>query len=338
MKYKLNVKALLPGDIILVGYNDEDAREIQRRTNSKFSHAMLYWYGSIIHAADIVITENPSRILFDEDEDVCVLRLKEEYWDRIRIGLLIYYARSFVGTFYDKRALNAMRDGKKVEPKENRQMCSRFVAQCFDYVCLDIVDDYETCSPEDIYKSTLLSPIEDKSILVATQWDIDFANSYDVTSEQYKAIKSFIISLKRQFPQEDIVSLNQLENYIEKNPTNGDIILELLKKTEYFNLCKLEKEHCQYLYNVEAFKSMWKEASRDQAFSVIRDSKRIIDERSGVILAYKKKQIMVGDIAYYRQMLSLQEKIIETAKERIEVAEEVLLSLGIVKVKYPWVQ
>ena len=78
MCYMLNVGCLLPGDIILVGYNDADSREIQRRTNSRFSHAMLYWCGSIIHAADIVITENPSRMLFEEDEAVCVLRLKDD--------------------------------------------------------------------------------------------------------------------------------------------------------------------------------------------------------------------------------------------------------------------
>lgn len=45
MHYKLNVGLLVPGDIILVGYNDKDSREIQKRTNSKYSHAMLYWKG-----------------------------------------------------------------------------------------------------------------------------------------------------------------------------------------------------------------------------------------------------------------------------------------------------
>ena len=43
MLYKINVGFLLPGDIILVGYNDKRSREIQKRTKSQFSHAMLYW-------------------------------------------------------------------------------------------------------------------------------------------------------------------------------------------------------------------------------------------------------------------------------------------------------
>lgn len=298
---------------------------------------MLYWYDSIIHASDIVITENPSRMLFEEDESVCILRLKEEFWNEYRINELVKHARGLVGTFYDRRALIAMRDGKEVKPKENRQMCARFVAQCFDYVCLDLVNDYELCTPEDIYKSNILYPLE-KPLIEANQIDIDFAKSYDVTAHQFESIKGFLIALKKKFPQEDIVSLVQLEDFIEKNPANGDVALDLLRRTEYFDLWRLEKEHCKYLYNVEAFKNMFKDNTRDQAFSVIKSSRRIVDERKMVIQAYKYKIATVADIEYYRQMLSLQEHIIETAKERIEVAEKVLLSLGIVKIKYPWLQ
>lgn len=60
MKYKLDLSVLKTGDIILVGNNDTDSREIQKRTQSKYSHAMLYGDGCIIHASDIIITENPS--------------------------------------------------------------------------------------------------------------------------------------------------------------------------------------------------------------------------------------------------------------------------------------
>jgi hypothetical protein len=254
MRYKFNINCLQPGDIILVGYNDKNSREIQRRTNSKYSHAMLYWYDSIIHASDIVITENPSRMLFAEDESVCILRLKKEYWNDFRMYFLIQYARSLVGTFYDIEALVAMKNGTKVVPNSNRQMCAKFVAECFDYVCLDLVNDYELCTPQDIFISTLLDSLPNP-LLEATQEDIDFANSFDVTKSQFEAIKYFLKTLNRQFPQEDIVSLNQLEDFIENNPSNSDKVLDLLKQTEYFNLWKLEKEHCPYLYDADSFKT-----------------------------------------------------------------------------------
>jgi len=335
MLKKLNIKNLLPGDIILVGYNDRDSREIQQRTNSKFSHSMLYWYGSVIHASDIVITENPSRMLFEENEGVCILRLKDDYWNPYRISAIIDYARTFVGTFYDRKALIAMRDGKKVMPKENRQMCARFVAECYDYVCLDLVKNYEICTPEEILNSTILNRISNP-LLEATQEDVDMAASFDVTKVQFKAIKEFLISLKKQFPHEDIVSLNQVEQFIEKDPSNSDCVLNLLKQTEYFNLWKIEKEHNPYLYDVVSFKNKWKDCAKDQALSVIRDSKRIIKEKKRDINVYKLKILEIGDIVYYHDMITLRENIIETANERIDVAEQVLMGLGIVKIKFPW--
>lgn len=335
MKYKLNVSCLAPGDIILVGYNNAIGREIQRRTNSLYSHAMLFWHGSIIHASDIVITENPSRILFDEDEAVCVLRLKPEKWNGLAIQYLIEHARTFVGTYYDIEALIAMKKGREVVPNANRQMCAKFVAQCYEYVCLDLVDNYELCTPEDIHKSDLLIEIPDP-LLKTTQWDIDFAESYDVTKDQHKAIKDFLEALNKQYTDVDIVSLNQLEDFIRKNLSEGDCVLGLLKKTDYFNLWAIEKENCGYNYDADAFKDMWKDKSATMACVVEKDSQRIIEEKQRDIAEYEHKIETFGDIEYYREMIALRKDIIAAAKERIEVAKQVKKELGVVKFNFSW--
>lgn len=335
MKYKINVSCLVPGDIILVGYNNATGREIQRRTNSQYSHVMLFWHGSIIHASDIVITENPSRMLFDEDEAVCVLRLKPDKWNELAIRCLIDHARTFVGTYYDIEALIAMKKGREVVPHPNRQMCSKFVAQCYEHVCLDLVEDYELCTPEDIRKSDLLTEIPD-SLLKATQWDIDFAKSYDVTKDQHKAIKDFLEALNKQYPDVDIVSLNQLEDFIMKNPSEGDCVLGLLKQTDYFNLWEIEKEHCPYNYDVEEFKKMWKGNAGRMACEVENDSVRIIEEKQGDIAEYERRIETIGDIEYYREMIALRKNIIAVSKERIEVARQVKKDLRVVKIKFPW--
>lgn len=336
MNYKLNVDCLKPGDVILVGYNDKRSREIQRRTNSQYSHAMLVWYSSIIHASDIVITENPSRMLFAEDETVCVLRLKDELWNKTRIDDMIKYARSFVGTFYDRKALVALRDGKKVEPKENRQMCARYVAQCYDYVCLDLVDgDYELCTPEDINNSKIMRRVE-KPLQEATKEDEEFAESFDVTLLQFWAIKDFLISLKRKFPNEDIVSLDQLEDFIVHNLSVGDDVLELLRRTDYFDLWAKEKEHCPYNYSTDAFKEKWKDNAARMAIDVEKDSERIIEEKLRDIAEYERRIETIGDIEYYREMIALRNNIVAASKERIAVAKQVKEDLGVVKIKFPW--
>lgn len=336
MLNKLNIQLLMPGDIILTRRNGKVSREIQRRTNSKYSHAMLYWYGSILHASDIVITENPSRMLFEEDEAVCVLRLKDDIWNWYMIQSMIDYARTLVGTYYDMEALIAIRNCREATPKENRQMCARYVAQCYDYVCLDLVEgEYELCTPEDIYNSKIMRRIENP-LLEATQEDEEFANSYDVTEVQHKAIKKSLELLNKEFPKEDIVCLNQLEDFIKDNPTCGDTVLELLKKTDYFNLWEIEKEHCPYNYDADEFKKMWKGSAAKMACSVESDSERIVAEKEREIAIYKYWIETIGDLKYYREMIALKYIIIAAAKERIAVAQQVKRELGIVKIKFPW--
>ena len=321
MKYKLDISKLMPGDIILAGYNDENSKLIQQRTDSQYSHAMLYWYGSIIHADKIVITENPSRQIYEEGEHVCILRLKDEYHQSIRIQQLIEYARQFVGTLYDYRALVAMKNGQKFEPNNNRQMCAKFVAQCFEYVCADLVDDYENCTPQDLINLTMVNKIDDV-LVEATKNDVEFANSPDVTKLQFEAIYKIIKKLNEEFPKEDIMSLRQLEHFIESHPENDHHIVDIMNSTPYFNLWQKEREYCSYLYDIEEFENFLpnKKAKVSQANQIKTDCERIIGERT-ISKDYYNNQIQkVGPLVYYTKMLELQDNIISTAKERLNVA------------------
>lgn len=338
MKYKLNLAVLQPGDIILVGYNDDNGREIQRRTQSDYSHVMLYWYDSIIHAADIVITENPMRQIFDEDEKVCILRLKDEFHQPLRIFDLINYARSFVGTFYDNKALIAMKKGKIPNPKENRQMCAKFVAQCFEYVCADLVDDYETCTPRDILMSSMLYPVENPTV-IATDSDIEYAEDYehDVTLIQSYSIKYILLSLKRAFPETDIVTFNQIDEYILNSPKDSDTVLKIFTENGYFELINKEKEYNSFLYDATQFQDRFGDDSISCAFSVKKGNERIITEQENNIIEFKKRMQFVGELEYYKRMIDLRERIIANAKERTSVADEVLLRNNIVKIPYPWI-
>lgn len=336
MKYILNIQKLEPGDIILVGWhNNKESRLIQERTNSLYSHAMLYWYGSLIHASDIVITENPSRVLFEKDDNVCVLRLNDEYRQELRIRDLINHARSFVGTLYDKEALDAMAEDREFIPNQNRQMCAKFIAQCFEYVCADLVEDYEKCSPQDLINTNVVHQINDV-LIEATPKDINFANSPDVTYLQYCAIFKIINSLRKKFPEADIMSLKQLESFLESNPKYDSIVVEIMSKTDYFDLWYLEREYCPYLYDVEAYKNSWFDNKIKLAIQTKNESKRIIEERKKMKEYYAKQMKKVEELDYYKKMYELQDNIIESASKRIEVAEAYLAENGIVNIKYPW--
>ena len=337
MKFKLDESKLQPGDIILAGYNDEVSIEIQQRTNSRYSHAMLYWYGSIIHSTStIVITENPSRMLYEEGENVCVLRLKDEYRQEARIKMLIDYARGFVGTLYDKAALDAMAEDAEFTPNKNRQMCAKFVAQCFNHVLIDLVDDYERCSPQDLLNSREIDIINDV-LIEATPIDEEFANTPDVTFDQYRAIFTIINRLRKKFPDADIMSLQQLESFLESNPEQDEVVVDIMSQTDYFNLWEIERKKCPYLYNLDLYKSVpYFEDKRRLAIQIREDSKRIIRERNSLKDHYTKQIEEVGQLTYYCKLLDLQDKIISTANERIEVANSFLIENNIINIPFPW--
>lgn len=191
MKYKLDLSKLTPGDVILVGTPDNLSREIRERTNCEYSHAMLMWDDSLLHARRVIIPENPSRRLYDEGSKACVLRLKEQPGKDLRIYDLLEYARNLVGTYYDYEAVLAIKRGKQPVYNPNRQTCSKFVAECFDHVCLDVVKDYESCTPADLFASDSFDHIEDV-LVEASEWDEEFANSKDVTKLQFEAIVKVI--------------------------------------------------------------------------------------------------------------------------------------------------
>lgn len=336
MNYKIDVSKLLPGDIILAGYNDAQSKRIQHHTDSLFSHAMLVWHGSIIHSCEIVITDNPNRMLFKQGENVCVLRIKDEYRQSSRISELIYYARSFVGTLYDKASLDAMALDAEFSPNKNRQMCAKFVAQCFDHVFIDLVDDYERCTPQDLFNSKEVDVINNV-LIEATPQDEEFANSPDVTYEQFSSIFSIINRLRKRFPKADIMSLNQLERFLEIYPEHDKAVVDIMSNTEYFNLWSIERRYCPYLYNIEAYKNYsYFDNKVEQAIQIRDESERIIEEKEIQIDYYNRQIKRIGQLDYYYKMLELQFNIISTAKERIAVANSYLDEQKVVRIKYPW--
>lgn len=333
MKYKLDIGKLQPGDIILVGYNDRLSKCIQDRTNSLYSHAMLYWYGSIIHASDIVITENPSRQLYEEGEHVCVLRLKQEYQQPLRIELLIGYARGFVGTLYDKSSLIAMAKDREFIPNKNRQMCAKFVAQCFEHVCADLVDDYERCSPQDLINPMMVDKIDDV-LLEAKAQDVEFANSPDVTKQQFDAVLNIIKTLYNEFPKEDIMFLNQLDIFMKAHPEQDQHVVDIMDSTEYFNLWQIEREYCPYLYDIDKFDSFCPGDKVFMAIQIKNECERIIEERIINKSYYNSLICEVGPLVYYKKMSELQDNIISAANERIKVANLYLEKNNIVKIPF----
>lgn len=335
MKYKLNLGILQQGDIILVGTPSRLSQEIRNRINCDYSHAMLMWDESLLHASKVIIAENPSRKLYDEGSKACVLRLKDQPGRELRIQDMLDYARTLVGTYYDFEAVLAIRRGEQPVYNPNRQTCSKFVAECFDYVGADVVKDYESCTPADLFASDSFDHIEDV-LIEASEWDIEYAKSKDVTKLQYDAIVNTVEKLAQWYPQADIMSFEQLNQFVNNNPSEANRISQLLADVGYYNLWEREQEYCPYLYDAEQFKLFRRDDTVTAAIKMKKSSEKIVVEKEILTAYFHECLSKYGENDYYNAMLQLQFKVIESANKRIAVANKILEENHVVKIRFPW--
>ena len=281
------------------------------------------------------IPENPNRKLYDEGSKACVLRLKDQPGRDLLIQNMLDYARTLVGTYYDFDAVFAIRRGEQPVYNPNRQTCSKFVAECFDYVGADVVKDYESCTPVDLFASDSFDHIEDV-LIEASVWDIEYAKSKDVTKLQYDAIVNTVEKLAQWYPQADIMSFEQLNQFVNNNPSEANRISQLLADVGYYNLWEREQEYCPYLYDAEQFKLFRRDDTVTAAIKMKKSSEKIVVEKKNLTEYFHECLSKYGENDYYNAMLQLQFKVIESANKRIAVANKILEENHVVKIRFPW--
>ena len=141
---------------------------------------MIYMDLTMIHAVPSgVFSKNPQREIFTFKNDVKVLRLKNSI-DKQKYKDICTFARSLVGSIFSKReiieALKTNNPTKKAKTK--KQFCSRLVAQAYNSVGINIVDNPDYCSPQNIYESASLQEVNN-TVRIAFQKHKKFAKKYD---------------------------------------------------------------------------------------------------------------------------------------------------------------
>lgn len=159
----LDNKLLQPGDIILERGYEWYSEEIARRTNSRYSHAMIYVGGTIMEATlkGGVFSRIPNRSVVRDINDFKVLRLKD-LADAQVIKSICKTARCLTGSQYSLAEALLVKgpDAVKAFISDSRkQFCSRLVVQCYLAANINLVNNPKFCAPGDIEKSELLEEV-----------------------------------------------------------------------------------------------------------------------------------------------------------------------------------
>jgi len=253
VKYLINIDVLNPGDVILTSSSTGISKSIRLATNSEFSHVMLHVdNGMCMHAdSDGVHSFNLQRLLLDSNNSAIVLRLKESEKFKEAITYACNIIQGETGKSYSKREaiLSKVFKESNERKRENRQFCSRLIAQAYDASNVQIVANPDYCYPSDFLNSSLLEPVND-CIEIASDDDIEFANS-DSPLDLQKRITNEIMSSARKLLGVDVQSFDEIENALnEKDKAKFEgKVADIVKASGYLEFGEIDVKKNAWRYN-----------------------------------------------------------------------------------------
>lgn len=326
-QYVYDVQKLKPGDILLERYDDRLSKFIMRASESNYSHAILYaGNGSCLEATiEMVIASNISRTLFDDPTKVCVLRLNDDIVTPDIIDKAIEFARVVYGTEYTKKDARAVFTGVK-NKDENRQTCTRMVAQAFACAGVKLVEDPDFCSTRDIEMSPCLHKLEN-IVREATPEDIEFSKTPDVTLEMSSATYNMLCAL-REKTHTDIQSMEQVLDFVIKNPNHDEEISKIVSASGYLDVWKYEKDINPWSYDIGLFYEKFKDYTFIAAQSHFKDYQDIWIRFQKEYQKFKNMPPELKKLRFISQQEDLYKQLLNNTCQKMMVVIQILQNEG----------
>lgn len=320
--YIIPISELEKGDILLTCENSATSKVVRKSTGSDFSHAILYvGSGSYIHSdANGVHSGNLQRLLFDAPENVTVLRGR---CNLDTLNQVCMFARSKIGTRYSvKSAINAKLKASKKE-NENRQFCSRLVAQAYEYAGIKLVENASFCTPQEILESQIIKEVLVK-VRKATEEEVDFAISENPI-EMQSSITNEILSRVRKLTSQDIQTLEQITQYVIDNPVHDQEVSNIYRESGYLTMWEYETTKNPWRYDGRIFINLPLPAS--ELIEMAKFEKDSAEERLALYKNNLEQYFYINEIhklEYSSIHFYLYKKLVENTLDNINAAEYVL--------------
>lgn len=186
--YVLRLDKLQDGDVILESGYKPHSEAIKNKTNSHYSHAMIYLERTIFESTKggSVFTRVPNRFYVKNANDLKVIRYNENI-SKDSLDKVAWHARTHVATTYS--VPEAVRSSLKKKPtakKSSGQFCSRFVAESLNAGNVKTVSNIYYCTPADLESSEYFSVVPD-AIKEASAAEIRHADASKLHPKHQKA-------------------------------------------------------------------------------------------------------------------------------------------------------
>ena len=322
MNLVFDLDKLEAGDILLTGGKGKISTAITVSTFSRFSHAALFVdsTGFIEANLDGVTVNNPQRELFEPNDVVTLLRLKNTASPEV-ITQICYYAYSRVGTEYSKIEASKTLVKGLGRHEANRQFCSRLVAEAYAHAGLNLVANPAFCSPKDLASSPLLSQI-DGFLRPAKPAEIKFALSSSPLEEQAEIISCFLEDV-RSVCNQDIQSMGQVIYLLIENSDLDEKVTNLLKASGYLEIYQMDEDNNPWRYGLCSYAEagFFGESAKERAKKDYQLAVKLITKFEGELEVVKTLKAQYHR-KYFDTLDELYTNLVEWQNTALRVAKE----------------
>jgi hypothetical protein len=325
--FLLDMSMLEIGDILLTREKKVLSKGVRHFSAGDYSHAMLYVaQGSYIHSdRKGVHSDNIQRKLFKRKDDIKVIRV----CDFKNFSKVCEYARNRVGTEYTiKDAIKSVAS-KSDKISNDRQFCSRLVAESYYYAGLKLVQDPHFCTPSELDLSPYVKNVIG-CVKLANDAELALAKSRNPLSKQAQSTNA-ILKEARRITGRNIQNFQDLDNVLLLDDSFDSAINKIVIDSGYYDFISIELIKNSWRYNGREFLIM--QMPEDKliilAFEEIKSAKERY-ERYSKMYEYNEILCLRKNIKYFNRQRDLYGDLLNSARANIKAAEYVLKELGVV--------
>lgn len=324
---KLNEPVLQIGDIILTTTSNKSSKGIRKVTKSDISHALIYVEShSVIDATpDGVHSKNTQRLFWEDECAVHVLRLAEGL-DASQLRRITNYARSQIGTRYSKtEAVRSVLGGAKSPGRQ--QFCSRLVARAYSNAGLNLVDNVDYCTPQQLKDSTKLIAVQNAVRNAHNEEISSREDVFNTPNEMTKATNALLSGARAKNAR--IENLNDIDQYLRTNPDDDAFFVNLYQQSGYLTIWVAERAKNIWQYDLQAMIEIQipYEAKREYCEDLLGDDEEGLERYERNRARYS---LLVEEypLETFRLLKTLYEKLVELHLIRRQTAAEWLSCNG----------
>lgn len=319
-KYIIDYRLLKEGDIILINENERLAKMM----GSKFDHVM-YFAGGItcIEADGLAVKANQcDRFIFTDPQKCMILRLRDNKKFE-KISMITTWIRSRSGMEYSTEEARLVQTARNGKHKQDRTFCTRLVTQAFHLHGINLVENPDYCTPQEIVESKKLIRVSDYLFEVSEDTNMQSSPALEY---QRDILLMFHQEVSKIFSC-DIQTEDDIIRALIKQPSFDNILVNCVNKSGFDTLIQQALSEDDSLLNKGTFLDKF---AKDIQLSILNEriyfSMIKINDIETQIVNYQNLY-SCHKLEYFKFWIDIYSQVLEITNNMQQMAFELLFSI-----------